>query len=174
LNADGLRWQGIARTYEQLEATRNFPTQLGLKAEGMRLQGMALVYQQIQPADVVERYAATHSGGGLTLTQSVVSQPPDIRDTAISLSASTPDVVERYANVHRDDFGLSSNTASVSRPPDISDAALAVQYGSVGQSSTGFDWADWAIGIGSGLGVVFLLGACFLMARQLRHKVQTA
>jgi hypothetical protein len=134
LKADGLRWQGIAQAYKQLESAGNFPTQLGLRAEAMRLQGMAQVYQQQQAVpDVVERYAATHSSG---------------------LPASS--------------------ATEVSRPPDIADTALAVQYGSVGQSDTGFNWGDWAIGIGSGLGVALLHGASFLMARQLRHRVQTA
>jgi hypothetical protein len=172
VKADGLRWQGIAQTYQQLASARNFPTPLGLKADGLRLQGMAQVYQlQIQAVpDVVERYAATHQGG----TQSLVSRPPDIRDTANSLTASVPDVFERFAAVHADGLGFSSNAASVSRPPDISDTALAVQYGSVGESKTGFNWGDWAIGIGSGIGLALLLGACFLMSRQLRHRVQTA
>jgi hypothetical protein len=135
LKADGLRWQGIAHAYEQLQSAGNYPTQLGLKAEGMRLQGMAQVYEQTQ---------------------------------------AVPDVFERFAAVHPDGVALSSNTASVSRPPDISDTALAVQYGSVTQSSTAFDWGDWAIGIGSGMGLVLLLGGGFVTSRQLRHRVQTA
>jgi hypothetical protein len=128
----------------------------------------------VAAADVVERYAATHSRGtGLSTTQSIVSQPPDIRDTAISLTAAAPDVVERFAIAHPYGFGLSS-TSSVSRPPDIGDTALAVQYGPAASSSTAFDWGDWAIGIGSGVGLALLLGACLLMSRQLRHRVRTA
>jgi hypothetical protein len=149
-------------------------------------------------ADVVERYAATQQSlvsqppdirdtslmlrgqADFAVSPSVALRgmadfavrPPDVQDTAASLAASAPDVVERFAIAHPDGLGFSS--ASVSRPPDISDRALAVQYGSVTQSSTGFDWGDWAIGIGSGLGLALLLGGCFLMARQLRHGVQTA
>jgi hypothetical protein len=112
------------------------PPAAGLKADGLRWQGIAQVYQQKQAVpDVVERYAATHSGGGrLVVPESLAP-----------------------------------------RPPDVSDAALAARYGSTatGQSS-GFDWNDWAIGIGTGIGLALLLGAAFLMGRQLRHPVQTA
>ena len=48
LIADGLRWQGIARTYQQLESAQGHPTELGIKADGLRLQGQAQVYQQLQ------------------------------------------------------------------------------------------------------------------------------
>jgi len=136
--------------------------------------------------DVFERYAALQQSFvlqppdiqdtklALTAQSASVSRPPDVQDTASSLAASAPDVFERFATVHQDGLGLSPSATSVSRPPDIADAALAVQYGSSVQSSSTFDWGAWAIGIGSGLGVALLLGACFLMARQLRHRVQTA
>jgi hypothetical protein len=111
-------------------------TPAGLKADGLRWQGIAQVYQQKQAVpDVVERYAATHSGGGrLVVPESLAP-----------------------------------------RPPDVSDAALAARYGSTATNqSSGFDWNDWAIGIGTGIGLALLLGAAFLMGRQLRHPVQTA
>jgi hypothetical protein len=38
-----------------------------------------------------------------------------------------------------------------------------------------FDWSDWAIGIGTGLGLALLLGGGLLIGRQLRHRdIQTA
>jgi hypothetical protein len=41
--------------------------------------------------------------------------------------------------------------------------------------SGGFDWSDWAIGIGTGLGLALLLGGGLLISRQLRHRgIQTA
>ncbi len=110
------------------------PTAAGLRADGLRWQGIATAYGQLQAA---------------------------------------PDVVERYAAVHAND--LSSGAASVSRPPDVSDTALAVRYAPASTGgSNGFNWGSWAIGIGSGLGLVLLLGAVLLMGRQLRHRVQTA
>jgi hypothetical protein len=93
LKADGLRWQGIAATYKQLENASHFPTAQGMKADGLRLQGIAQVYQQLE---------------------------------------ATP-------------------------------------------SSSGFDWNDWGIGIGTGVGMALILGGCLVMGRQLRHRdIQTA
>jgi hypothetical protein len=105
-------------------------------------------------ADAFERFATAHPfGKGLSSTQTAqVSQPPDIRDTALALGSQSTDV---------------------GRPPDVDDTALAVRYGSVVHTS-GFDWADWAIGTGSGIGLAIFLAAGLLMGRQLRHRVQTA
>ena len=98
--------------------------------------------------------------------------PPDVRDAAAATTA-IPDVFERYAAAHP--FGvLSSRTVSISRPPDVADAALTVQYGSPSVAGNDFHWGDWAIGIGSGMGLVALCGVVFLMSRQVRHSVQTA
>ena len=70
LQADGLRYQGIARTYMQLQSqatasqstyptwahqlhspftASQYPTPAGLKADGLRYQGIARVYEQLQP-----------------------------------------------------------------------------------------------------------------------------
>jgi hypothetical protein len=69
LKADSLRWQGIARTYSQLQSpdtasqstspiwehqlhspvtASQYPTPAGLKADGLRYQGIAQVYEQLQ------------------------------------------------------------------------------------------------------------------------------
>jgi hypothetical protein len=72
--------------------------------------------------------------------------------------------------------GGSSSTTSVSRPPDVTDAAFTVQSGSgssVSQSG-GFAWGDWAIGLGSGMGLALLLGVGPVVGRQYRHRVQPA
>jgi hypothetical protein len=49
----------------------------------------------------------------------------------------------------------------------------AVETGSVGQS-TGFDWADYAIGIGSGMGLILVIVGGLAIGWQRRHPVQTA
>ena len=128
-----------------------------------------------------------------------VSRPPDVQDAATAQHAATvaglradglrwqgiakaygqlkaaPDVVERYAATHDVGGRLVGPASTVSRPPDVSDAALAVRYGSASTAkSDGFDWNDWAIGIGSGLGLALALGAVLLMSRQLLRPVQTA
>jgi len=135
LKADGLRMEGIAQVYRQVQLA---PTAAGMKAEGERLQGIAQVYQQLQPVpDVFERYAAAHPNG-------------------------------------RDLVGPSTPSAQVSRPPDVADAALTAQYGSSVQSSTDFDWGDWAIGIGSGIGLALLAGTGLVTGRQFRQRLRTA
>jgi hypothetical protein len=140
--------------------------------------------------------------GGTADVAAPVSRPPDIQDAAAALHAptaaglkadglrwqgiaqayqglqATPDVVERYAATH--EFGgrlavPSIASSAASRPPDVADTALAVRYGETTTvQANGFDWSDWAIGIGSGLGLALILGAAVLMGRQLRHPVQTA
>jgi hypothetical protein len=142
--------------------------------DALRLQGIALAYQQLQSAapDVFERYATSHPfGAGLSQTDAV-SRPPDVRDVALGTSVAVPDVLERYAATHPNGAGLS--TVAVSRPPDIADTALAVRYESDNQSASGFNWGDWAIGIGSGLGMALLLGAGLATSRQIRQRVRTA
>ena len=100
--------------------------------------------------------------------------PPDVRDAALGASVTAPDVIERFAAAHPYGTELPQGTASVSRPPDVSDTALAVQYRSVAYSKSGFDWGDWAIGIGSGMGLALFCGAFLVMtSRQLRHRVRT-
>jgi hypothetical protein len=143
-------------------------------------------------ADVFERYAAAHPyGAGLSVSE--VSRPPDVGDVASQLSTATatPDVFERYAIQHPYGKGLNLNPTSVasrppdiqdtadllnaqsssivSRPPDVQDTAEALQNSSSGGQSQGFDWNDWGIGIGSGLGLALLLGICFMIGRQHRH-----
>jgi hypothetical protein len=122
--------------------------------------------------DVLERFAVAHPYGS-GLSASSISRPPDIQDTAAVLSASGPDVLERYATDHPYGVGLSSTPTVISRPPDVSDAAVAVQSGSFSQAS-GFHWSDWAIGIGTGMGLILLLAGGLVMGRQVRHGVQTA
>jgi hypothetical protein len=122
LKADGLRWQGIAATYKQLENASHFPTAQGLKADGLRLQGIAATYKQLENA----------------------SHFP----TAQGMKAD----------------GLR-----------LQGIAQVYQQLEATPSSSGFDWNDWGIGIGTGVGMALILGGCLVMGRQLRHRdIQTA
>ena len=93
--ADGLRLQGEAEVYKQLESAQGYPTQQGLKADGLRLQGEAQVYQQLQDGpDAFERYASAHPYGNGLSVSTIVSRPPDVTDAALSVgneSTSTSD-----------------------------------------------------------------------------------
>jgi hypothetical protein len=145
----------------------------GSAPTSVQLVGRPPDVQDAAGAAAVQQYSF---GGRLAVPStpsSVVSRPPDIRDTSSSLSASAPDVVERYAAVHAQDASAGSTAAT--RPPDVADTALTVRYAAAASSqSSGFDWNDWAIGIGSGLALALILGAAVLLGRQLRHPVQTA
>ena len=101
--------------------------------------------------------------------------PPDVRDAAAGSSVIVPDVIERYASAHPYGSGLLQQV-SVPRPPDVADAALTAQYGSasISTSTGGFNWGDWAIGIGSGIGMALILGAGLVTSRQVRQRVRTA
>ena len=78
-------------------------TPAGLKADGLRLQGIAQVYQQKQAVpDVVERYAATHSGGGrLVVPQSVAPRPPDVSDAALAARYGSTATASRRLRLER-------------------------------------------------------------------------
>jgi hypothetical protein len=160
LKADGLRLQGQAEVYKQLESAQSYPTALGLRAEGLRLQGEAQVYQQLQATpDAFERYASAHPyGNGVSVSSStIVSRPPDVADAARSVQTGSLD------------------QTFVTRPPDVADAALSVGTETSSTSDGGFAWSDWGIGIGMGAGFALILGAGLIIGRQLKHRgVQTA
>jgi len=130
--------------------------------------------------------------------------PPDVRDAATAANGQVPDVFERYTAAHpygaglpgqstpvdriiaqeqgrQHDLGLFSlglttpeSSTLATRPPDVSDAADTARYGSSLGQSSGFDWGDWAIGIGSGIGLVLFLGAGVAAGLQRHHRMQTA
>ena len=85
--ADGLRLQGEAEVYKQLESAQGYPTEQGLKADGLRLQGEAQVYQQLQGGpDVFERYAAAHPyGRGLSVSSTSTSDGFNWSDWGIGI-----------------------------------------------------------------------------------------
>jgi hypothetical protein len=156
VQADGLRLQGEAQAYQQVESS-NGPTALGQQADGLRLQAMAQAYRdQSNPGG---NYPATYDVGGQQV------QPT---------GQGNPDVFERYAAAHPFGQGLSQVSSVVNRPPDVTDAAQSIETASV-SSSSGFEWSDWGIGIGTGVGIALLLGAGLMAGRGLRHRsIQTA
>ena len=136
----------------------------------------AALQTQTAAPDVLERYAASHPFATAPLSANVeATRPPDIRDATAGSAVTIPDVIERYASAHPYASGLSQHV-SVPRPPDVTDAALTAQYSSpsISGSTSGFNWGDWAIGIGSGIGMALLLGAGLITSRQLRQRVRTA
>jgi hypothetical protein len=130
--------------------------------------------------DVFERYALAHPYGSGLSTREV--QPPDIRDTAAAIAEPSPvDRIVAQERGRHGDVGLlgpgpstAQSSAVVVRPPDVSDAAESAATASTGRGD-GFDWADYAIGIGSGIGFSLLLaGALGAGWQQRRGRMQTA
>jgi hypothetical protein len=142
----------------------------------------ALVRARNSVPDVFERYAAAHPHGFDLTSSELVSSPPDVQDAMAALH-TTPSPVDRIIAQERGRhgdfrvFGSSLSTPAqstlVSRPPDVSDAAQMASSVSTVRGN-GFDWNDWAIGIGTGLGLALLLGVGFMVGRQQRHRVQPA
>lgn len=134
----------------------------------------AALSTSVPTEDVFERYASAHPfGAGLSAANLGASRPPDVRDAALGSSFPVPDVVERYAIAHGY-LGGPSQQLSVPRPPDVADAALTVQFSPVHESSDAFNWGDWAIGIGSGIGMTLILGAGLVTTRQVRQRFRPA
>ena len=115
--------------------------------------GSAQAYKQSQAApDVLERFVIAHPYG--------IRPVPDAIERFATAHPyglqPVPDVLERFSTAHPYGAGLSSGTQS----------ALS--------QSSGFDWADYGIGIGSGMGVILVLAAGLAMGWQRRHRMQTA
>ena len=102
-----------------------------------------------------------------------VNRPPDVQDAATP--AQMPDVLERYAAAHP--YGAGStpviSSSDVVRPPDVRDAAYTSRT-SVSSASSRFDWGDYGIGIGSGIGATLLLVGGLAVGTQQRRRIQTA
>jgi hypothetical protein len=116
--------------------------------------------------DVFERYAASHPYGTGT---------------------PVPDVFERYAASHP--YGTPVSPPQQVGVPLYTPERLAAHFDHEdllypprpslsatprANLSQGFDWSDWAIGLGSGIALILALGGVLAFARQWRHRPQTA
>jgi hypothetical protein len=124
--------------------------------------------------DVLERYAAAHPFGtdALKWTQATdrivddyFRDPSHPNRTAVSspqqggIPFYTPKMFAAHLN--RED--------RLYQPPSPVSAASETLV------SDGFNWSDWAIGLGTGLGMALIFGGGLLMGRHLRHRgIQTA
>jgi hypothetical protein len=98
-------------------------------------------------------------------------RPPDVSDAAAKLKVAVPDVFERYAAAHP--YGVSVSPTPlviVSRPPDVADAAEAARYTPTGQVS-GFDWTDYASGVGTGIGLALMAGVVIAVGAVHRRRM---
>ena len=130
-------------------------TAQGLKADGLRWQGIAQAYQQVGTADVFERYASAHPyGSGLTSSE-LVTSPPDVQDAASALDGTAQ--------------GLKADGLR------WQGVAQAYQQAGTSVESGGFDWSNYVIGIGGGVGLILLAAGLTMGIRlQRSHRVQSA
>jgi hypothetical protein len=131
------------------------------------------------PPDVFERYAASHPYGNAAPTPQRVSIP-----------LYTPAMLAAHYNREDRLYNPRPSLPQQAGVPLYTPAMLAAHYNredllynprpslptNPGPTvSSGFDWSDWAIGIGTGLGLALILGGGLLMGRHLRQRgIQTA
>jgi hypothetical protein len=89
-------------------------------------------------------------------------------------STPSPDVVERAVRAHQEQ--LASDLSSMPDVVERTAAAGSAQYLSQPTPSSGFDWSDFGIGAGVGVGFMLTLGAlgAGLLTRRSRENVKTA
>ena len=115
-------------------------------------------------------------------------RPPDIRNAAAATSSETlPDAVDRYLVAHSSETlpdavdrylvahpngqtRAQAETTASHFKSGLRRSATAIQAG----ASNGFDWSDYGVGIGTGIGLVLLFAGGLAAARQRRHPVQAA
>jgi hypothetical protein len=150
LRADGLRWQAIAKAYQDSQQADRGPTALGLRADGLRWQGIAKVYQQSGQApvpDVFERYAAAHPYGAGTAAVVGTDRIVDdyFRDPAPIATPAGDRIVDDY----------------------FRDAPTVVSSPATGN---GLDWGDFGIGAGAMFGLAALVVGLAVGAVAMRHR----
>jgi hypothetical protein len=123
-----------------------YSTPEGLKADGLRWQGIARAYELVngEPASQLERHYQ-HEDALYQLSERAASFPTPQGLRADGLR------YQRMAQVYK---GMESAPVS--------------------GGGSSFSWNDWAIGIGTGIGLALLLGAGLLVGRQHRQRVQPA
>jgi hypothetical protein len=132
-------------------------TAQGIKADGLRWQGLAQAYQDgtSSAPDVFERYASAHPYGLAPTSSELVSSPPDVQDAASALHVTAQ-------GIKADGLRWQS-------------VAQAYQQAGTSAESGGFDWSNYVIGIGGGLGLILLAAGLTMGIRlQRSHRVQSA
>ena len=132
-------------------------TAQGLKADGLRWQGLAQADQggTSSAPDVFERYASAHPYGLAPTSGEPVSSPPDVQDAASALHVTAQ-------GIKADGLRWQS-------------VAQAYQQAGTSAESGGFDWSNYVIGIGGGLGLILLAAGLTMGIRlQRSHRVQSA
>ncbi|HZQ66830.1 MAG TPA: hypothetical protein VFA66_16565 [Gaiellaceae bacterium] len=153
----------------------------GASGIGQSYLGSAPDTGSVPVPDVIERYAAAHPyGANLSSTGSTEAvRPPDVSDVAAAINGPTQiglkadglrlqSMAQAYAE------STQAGSSQPVRPPDVQDVADSIRAVPATTSSRDFQWGDYAIGLGSGMGLVLLLAGGLVVGRQQRHRMQTA
>jgi hypothetical protein len=143
LNAEAARWTGLAETYSTLEALKSDGVQIGVRPDDR---------------------AGIHSVDGLALY--------DTQDRIFAIA--DPEELVRNEPGYAPASPIQSQPVQSVRPdnrPGTQGPGPTVEPVSSPVGGGGFDWSDWAIGIGCGLGATALVAAAALMPFRKKRKV---
>jgi hypothetical protein len=122
--------------------------------------------------DVLERYAATHPFGTNALKSTQAT------DRIVDDYFRDPSHPNRTAVSSPQQGGMPFYTpkmlaAHLNREDRLYQPRSPVSAASETLVSDGFNWSDWAIGLGSGIALILALGGGLTIGRQRRHRAQT-
>ena len=135
-------------------------------------------------ADAFERYASTHPYGFGLASGEFVPSPPDVQDAAAALHVTAQGLEadglrwQGLAQAYQQG-GTSDPVTRIlaqERGRRLDQGSFAASTPSIEVvESGGFDWNDYAIGIGSGMGLILLAAGLTMGIRLQRgHPVQSA
>ena len=139
LKAYGERWEGIAQVYRGLELAQSTPSAQGMQADGLRWQGIAQVYRGLEL-----------SANGPT--------PQGTKADGLRWQGMAA-VFQQMAQ---------GEQSSAQRPHSRAGAPGVGKPAIASVSGTSFDWGDWAIGLGAGLGMALGIGGALKLAPRIR------
>ena len=100
---------------------------------------------------------------------------PDTRDAAMAAQVAKYGPPDGWYGYVVSLTKSSANTVLDGRSPDTVDAGLLAHSQVVEVvSSSNFDWGDFGVGAGSGIGLILLFGGGLVLAYQRRHRPQAA
>jgi len=152
-------------------STSGHTTPLGLRADGLRWQAIAKAYQDSRQApvpDVFERYAAAHPyGAGVQPVQrrGLGDFRPVTPAAGVTQAVGTDRIVD---DSFRDSAPIATPAGERSVDDSFRDSPSVVASPT---SGNGLDWGDFGIGAGAMFGLALLVSGLGLGALAMRHRV---
>jgi hypothetical protein len=152
-------------------STSGHTTPLGLRADGLRWQAIAKAYQDSRQApvpDVFERYAAAHPyGAGVQPVQrrGLGDFRPVTPAAGVTKAVGTDRIVD---DSFRDSAPIATPAGERIVDDSFRDSPSVVASPT---SGNGLDWGDFGIGAGAMFGLALLVSGLGLGALAMRHRV---